>query len=68
MKPEHVGWVHVLRHSGAIERLRATRHAPGVQAQLGHKSMLMTLRYMKTLNAEEALEHSQLGVELSRLI
>jgi len=65
-KPDGVGWVHLLRHSGAIERLRVTRHPPGVQAQLGHRSPFMTYRYWRTLQAEEALETSQLGVDLSR--
>lgn len=64
-KPDGVGWVHLLRHSGAIERLRVTRHPPGVQAQLGHRSPYMTYRYWRTLQAEEALETSQVGVELS---
>ena len=64
-KPANVGWVHLLRHSGAIERLRVTRHLPGIQAQLGHRSPLMTLRYLKTLTMEEALEASQIGVEVS---
>ena len=66
-KPEGVGWVHLLRHSGAIERLRVTRHPPGVQAQLGHRSPFMTYRYWRTLQAEEALEASQVGVEITRL-
>ena len=65
-KPDGVGWVHLLRHSGAIERLRVTRHPPGVQAQLGHRSPFMTYRYWRTLQAEEALETSQLGVDLAR--
>ena len=64
-KPDGVGWVHLLRHSGAIERLRVTRHPPGVQAQLGHRSPFMTYRYWRTLQAEEALEASQIGVELT---
>lgn len=66
-KPDGVGWVHLLRHSGAIERLRVTRHPPGVQAQLGHRSPFMTYRYWRTLQAEEALEASQVGLELTRL-
>ena len=65
-KPDGVGWVHLLRHSGAIERLRVTRHSPGVQAQLGHRSPFITYRYWRTLQAEEALEASQVGIELTQ--
>ena len=55
-KPEHVGAVHVLRHSGAIERLRLTGNPRAVQEQLRHQTARMTLRYFKTLQAEEALQ------------
>jgi len=54
-KPGHVGACHVLRHSGAIERLRATGNPRAVQEQLRHSTAQMTLRYLKTLTAEEAL-------------
>lgn len=58
-KPEHVGTVHILRHSGAIERLRATRDPRAVQEQLRHASVGMTLRYLKTVTAEEAIAVQQ---------
>ncbi len=59
---DHVGAVHVLRHSGAIERLRLTGNPRAVQHQLRHKSALMTMRYLKTLSADESLKIQQ-GVE-----
>jgi integrase len=56
---DHVGGLHILRHSGAIERLRLTGNPRSVQGQLRHKSALMTLRYLKTLSADEALKIQQ---------
>jgi integrase len=55
-KPDGVGTLHVLRHSGAIERLRETGNPRAVQEQLRHVDPTMTLRYLKTLSAEEALK------------
>jgi integrase len=52
---DHVGAVHVLRHSGAIARLKASGNPKSVQHQLRHKSAQMTLRYMKTMSADESL-------------
>lgn len=60
---DHVGGVHVLRHSGAIERLRITGNPRATQDQLRHQSALMTLRYLKTLSADESLKVQQ-SVEL----
>ena len=60
---EHVGGVHILRHSGAIERLRLTGNPRATQSQLRHKSALMTMRYLKTLSADESLKIQQ-GIEL----
>lgn len=60
---DHVGGVHILRHSGAIERLRLTGNPKAIQDQLRHKSALMTMRYLKTLSADESLKIQQ-GVEL----
>lgn len=54
-KPGGVGAVHILRHSGALERLQKTRNPQAVQEQLRHTTMRMTLRYMKTLAHDEAL-------------
>lgn len=59
---EKVGAVHILRHSGAIERLKQTGNPKAVQDQLRHKSALMTMRYLKTLSADESLKIQQ-GVE-----
>ncbi len=56
---DHVGGVHILRHSGAIERLRLTGNPRATQSQLRHKSALMTMKYLKTLNADESLKIQQ---------
>ena len=58
-RPKSVGAVHILRHSGAIERLRRTGNPKALQDQLRHKSALMTLRYMKTLSHEESVQIQQ---------
>jgi len=58
-KHDRVGGVHILRHSGAIERLRITGNPRATQSQLRHKSALMTLRYLKTLSADESLKIQQ---------
>ncbi len=63
-KPDGVGAVHVLRHSGALERLRRTQNPKAVQDQLRHKSAQMTLRYLKTLSHEESIQIQQ-GVDFS---
>lgn len=55
VKPDGVGTVHILRHSGALERLRQTRNPQSVQEQLRHASMAMTLRYMRTLGHDDAM-------------
>jgi len=55
LKPPGVGTVHILRHSGAIERMRVTGNPRSVQDQLGHASAAMTLRYFRTLSQQEAL-------------
>lgn len=53
---DRVGAVHVLRHSGAIERLRQTGNPKAVQDQLRHSSAMMTLRYLKTISRDESLK------------
>ena len=55
-KPAHVGACHVLRHSGALSRLRVSGNPRALQVQLRHRSAAMTLRYLKTLTDEEALK------------
>lgn len=62
-KNDKVGAVHVFRHSGAIERLRLTGNPKSVQTQLRHRSAAMTLKYLKTLSADESLKIQQ-GIEL----
>ena len=61
-KPEHVGAVHVLRHSGLLARLGATGNPKAVQDQARHKSFNMTMRYFKTLQIAESLRIQQ-GVD-----
>ena len=62
--PPGVGTVHILRHSGAIERMRLSGNPRSVQDQLGHASAAMTLRYFRTLAAEEALRVQE-GVDFA---
>ena len=50
---------HLFRHFGAIERLRQTGNPRALQLHLGHASPLMTMRYLSTLTAEEALRINQ---------
>jgi integrase/recombinase XerD len=50
---------HLLRHSDAIERLRQTGNPKALQIHLGHDSPLMTMRYLATLTAEDALRIQQ---------
>jgi integrase/recombinase XerD len=50
---------HLLRHSDAIERLRQTGNPKALQLHLGHASPLMTMRYLSTLTAEDALRVQQ---------
>ena len=61
-KPEGVGAVHILRHSGAIERLRQTGNPQSIKDQLRHSTFSMTMRYFKTLAKEESLQIQQ-GVD-----
>ena len=61
-KPEHVGAVHVLRHSGAIARLEQTGNPKALQDQLRHQDARMTLRYLKTVSHKRSLEIQQ-GVD-----
>lgn len=56
---------HLLRHSDAIERLRQTGNPKALQIHLGHVSPFMTMRYLSTLTAEDAVRIQQ-QVEFSR--
>ena len=55
-KPDGVGVVHLMRHTGAIERMKRSGNPKSVQDQLGHTDPGMTLRYMKTLQRDESLK------------
>ena len=50
---------HLLRHSDSIERLRQTGNPKALQIHLGHASPFMTMRYLSTLTAEDALRIQQ---------
>ena len=52
-------WPHLLRHSDAIERLRQTGNPKALHLHLRHSSALMTMRYLSTLTAEDALRIQQ---------
>lgn len=56
---------HLLRHSDAIERLKQTGNPKALQIHLGHASPFMTMRYLSTLTAEDALRIQQ-QVDFSR--
>ncbi len=62
-KPDGVGTVHVLRHAGALERLKITGNPRALQHQLRHASGDMTMRYMKTLEKQQSMEIMK-GVDL----
>ena len=59
MKPDGVGSVHILRHSGAIERLSQHGNGHALQAQLGHSQPSMTLGYLRTITRKESLKINQ---------
>ena len=46
---------HLFRHSDAIERLKQTGNPKALQIHLGHSSASMTMRYLSTLTAEDAI-------------
>jgi len=50
---------HLFRHSDAIERLKQTGNPKALQHHLGHSSTFMTMRYLTTLTAEDALRIQQ---------
>ena len=50
---------HLFRHSDAIYRLRETGNPKALQLHLGHSSPMMTMRYLSTLTAEDALRIEQ---------
>ncbi len=56
---------HLFRHSDAIERLRQTGNPKVLMYHFGHSSTVMTMRYLTTLTAEDALKIQQ-EVEFNR--
>ncbi len=56
MKPVYP---HILRLSDAIEQLRRTGNPKACKSNWGIKSPLMTMRYLATLTAEDALRIQQ---------
>jgi len=50
---------HLLRHSGAIERLRQHGNPRALQLHLGHSQPDTTLRYLTTLQIEDAVKINQ---------
>ena len=61
MKWEHVGAVHVLRHSGAIALLEQTGNPKALRDQLRHQDAGMTMKYLKTVSTKRSLEIQQGG-------
>ena len=49
-------YCHLLRHAGAIARLKRTGNPKSLQIYLGHSDMKMTMRYLATLQTMESLE------------
>jgi len=49
-------YCHLLRHSGAIARLKRTGNPKSLQLHLGHANMKMTMRYLVTMQMVESLE------------
>ena len=58
-------YCHLLRHSGAIARLKRTGNPKSLQIHLGHADMKMTMRYLSTMQVAESLE-TESGVEFDR--
>ncbi|MFC1924066.1 tyrosine-type recombinase/integrase [Chloroflexota bacterium] len=48
-------YCHLLRHSGAIARLKRTGNPKSLQIHLGHADMKMTMRYLATMQTIESL-------------
>ena len=58
-------YCHLLRHSGAIARLKRTGNPKSLQIHLGHSDMKMTMRYLTTMQVAESLE-TESKVEFDR--
>jgi integrase/recombinase XerD len=48
-------YCHLLRHSGAVARLKRTGNPKSLQIHLGHADMKMTMRYLTTMQTVESL-------------
>lgn len=49
-------YCHLLRHGGAIARLKRTGNPKSLQIHLGHADMKMTMRYLTTMQVAESLD------------
>ncbi len=49
-------YCHLLRHGGAIARLKRTGNPKSLQIHLGHADMKMSMRYLATMQVAESLE------------
>jgi integrase/recombinase XerD len=58
-------YCHLLRHGGAIARLKRTGNPKSLQIHLGHSDLKMTMRYLATMQTIESLE-TESGVEFER--
>ncbi|MBA7599477.1 Tyrosine recombinase XerC [subsurface metagenome] len=58
-------YCHLLRHGGAVARLKRTGNPKSLQIHLGHSDMKMTMRYLATLQTIESLE-TESEVEFER--
>lgn len=58
-------YCHLLRHGGAIARLKRTGNPKSLQIHLGHSDIKMTMRYLTTLQTIESLE-TESEVEFDR--
>ena len=58
-------YCHLLRHGGAIARLKRTGNPKSLQIHLGHSDMKMTMRYLATMQAVESLQ-TESKVEFER--
>lgn len=52
-------WPHLFRHSDAIYRLKEAGNPKALQIHLGHSTTMMTMRYLSTLSADDALRIQQ---------
>ena len=58
-------YCHLLRHGGAIARLKRTGNPKSLQIHLGHADMKMTMRYLATMQVVESLQ-TESEVEFDR--